>query len=378
MLSATKSQRFSLADVLTSCLSAVRGEANALELGGVKRAVVVLADGLGAHALKASAGHARTLAPMLSKATTASVGFPTTTASSLASLTTGTHPGEHGLVGYRVLDVERDRVFNQLTEWDGPIDPAVWQRCRTVFEIAGDAKIPSFCVGVERYRNTGFTQAVLRGAEFRAAGTIDQRLDEARRILDEHERALIYVYVPELDQAGHSHGWQSRAWTDRLEELDSAARGFGSSLSAEEGMVLTADHGVIDVASHHHIILDDRSGLLDGVRHLAGEPRCLQLHLEPDASEGQRRDILRRWVDSESGRSWVVSRAEAVATGWFGPQVAPEVLPRIGDILVAARKSIAYYDGRVATDSGRTMVGQHGSLTPDEVLVPLLRFGAFG
>jgi hypothetical protein len=70
----------------------------------------------------------------------------------------------------------------------------------------------------------------------------------------------------------------------------------------------------------------------------------------------------------------VGTRDEAIAAGWFGP-VDPEVLDRIGQVLVAARRPVAYY---VDTDDrGRRMVGQHGSLTPTEVTVPLLRYGAW-
>lgn len=378
MLSAPKSVRFSLADVLPSCLAAISGEANPLALPPAGKAVVLLADGLGAAAMKASAGHARTLAPLLSAGATASAGFPTTTASALASLTTGDAPGTHGLVGYTVLDPEHDRIVNQLTGWDALLDPATWQRSRTVFEQATDAGIPAFAVGVERYRNTGFTRAILRGAEYRAAVSVEERLAEARSILDSHDRALVYVYVPELDQAGHKHGWQSAIWSERLEGLDAAVRSFASTLGGREGMILTADHGVVDVAAHNHVLFGSDPGLLDGIRHVAGEPRCLQLHFEPDASASIRDNVTARWRESEAGRSWVSTRAEAISAGWFGASVHPEVEPRIGDILVAARKAIAYYDGRDERSSGRTMVGQHGSMTLDELVVPLLRFGAFG
>ncbi|MHA6668014.1 alkaline phosphatase family protein [Homoserinimonas sp. A447] len=369
--------RFSLADVLRSCLSATSGEANPLSLPPVDKAVVLLADGLGASVLRASAGHARTLAPLLNAGTTATAGFPTTTASALASLTTGDEPGVHGLIGYTVLDPEHDRIVNQLTGWDALLDPATWQRSRTIFERATDAGVPAFAVGVERYRNTGFTHAVLRGAEYRAAVSMEERLAEARRILDSHDRALVYVYVPELDQAGHKHGWQSAQWADRLEELDAAVRAFAPALGSREGLILTADHGVIDVAAHNHVLFDSDPALLDGIRHVAGEPRCLQLHFEPDASTPLRETVTSRWRESESGRSWVATRAEAISAGWFGASVHAEVEARIGDLLVAARKSIAYYDGRDERASGRTMIGQHGSMTLDEQLVPLLRFGAF-
>ena len=55
----------------------------------------------------------------------------------------------------------------------------------------------------------------------------------------------------------------------------------------------------------------------------------------------------------------------------------PDVVPRIGDILVAARKAVAYYDSRSATPKAQNMVGQHGSFSSEELGVPLLRFGAY-
>jgi hypothetical protein len=98
----------------------------------------------------------------------------------------------------------------------------------------------------------------------------------------------------------------------------------------------------------------------------------LHLYAEPGAAES----VVARWKDAESGRSWVLSRAEATAAGLFG-DVAPEVLPRIGDVLVAARSGIAYYDDRLDDKGAQRMVGQHGSLTDEERTVPLIRLGAF-
>ncbi len=377
MLPATKTHRFSLADVVPSSLKAVVGAANRLTLPPADKVVLVLADGLGATALRAAAGHARFLAPLSTPAAGIGSRFPTTTASALATLTTGEPPGIHGLVGYSVLDPAGDRVVNQLSGWDDRLDPATWQRVPTLFERAGAEGIPTFAVGTERYRDSGFTAAVLRGAQYRAGATIVDRFAEARRILDEIDRGLIYLYVPELDQAGHAHGSRSAAWTTALESFDAAVAAFAAELGAGEGMLLTADHGVLDVPETSHVLFDTAPGLVDGIRFVAGEPRALQLHFEPDASPEHRARVLDRWRETEGDRSWVVGRDEAIESGWFGPVVDDEVVPRIGDIIVAARKGIAYYDSRVLSRSGRSMVGQHGSWSPEETTVPLLRFGAF-
>ena len=165
--------------------------------------------------------------------------------------------------------------------------------------------------------------------------------------------------------------------TTLLEELDRSVRSFAPTLGRGEGMLLTADHGVLDVPHNSQVLFDSEPRLIDGIRFIAGEPRALQLHFEPDASSELRATVLASWREIEGSRSWIVSRAEAIESGWFGSSVDSEVIPRIGDIIIAARKSIAYYDSRVVTNTGRNMVGQHGSWSSDELAIPLLRFGAF-
>jgi len=348
-----------------------------LSLPPVTRAVVVLVDGLGATALRARAGHARTLVGALGKSAVIESGFPTTTASALATLATGVLPGEHGLVGYSVLDAANDRVVNQLSGWDAKLDPRAWQDVPTLFERASALGYSAAVIAPGRYKDSGFSMAVLRGAEFIAGSTIGERFEKAAEWLRAPgPNGIAYVYVPELDQTGHAAGWESPAWTTWLEQLDSELRTLIGALGPKHGLLVTADHGVVDVPTHAHVLIDELDGLLDGIRFVAGEPRCLQLHFEPDLSPADRAKLVEAWRDSEGERAWVVTRAEAIDAGWFGV-VRPEIEPRIGDILVAARKNIAYYDGRAKNQSGRKMIGQHGSWSPAELQVPLLRFGAF-
>lgn len=377
MLPAAPGSVSSLAEVLRSSLQAVSGEPNPLALPAVDRAVVFIVDGLGVAALRERAGHARTLAGALTKSSVAFAGFPTTTAAGLATLTTGTHPGQHGMVGYTVLDPAHDRVVQLLTGWDDRLDPDRWQRSPTLFEHAERSGIPAFAIGIERFRDSGLTRAILRGARFLAGETPAERVARARAVLDEQERAIIYVYAAEADFAAHQHGRDSARWTRALESIDAAVAELAGGLRGGEGMLVTADHGGLDVPATGHVHIDREPTLLQGIAHVAGEPRALQLHLDPEASPAQRERILDRWRAAESDRAWVASREEAIAAGWFGPAVDAEVAPRIGDIIVAARKRIAYYDARTADPQALAMIGQHGSLTEEETRVPLLRFGAF-
>ena len=369
MLPAAKTHRFSLADVLPNCFDAVQGRRGRLGLASVTHAVVLVADGLGFEALSARRGHARTLASRLHLDAAIGAGFPTTTSAALASLTTGEPPGRHGMVGYTVFDPAHDRVVNQLSGWDDDLDPASWQRMPTWFERGRGLGVASVAIGNSRFRDSGFTAAVLRGAEYLAGDTMDDRVDRTLEVLGRPGPSVIYLYFSELDVIAHQTGSESGEWTRALEALDAAIARLVSRLGPSHGLLVTADHGIVDVPADAHVLAGP--ALLEGVRHVAGEPRCLQLHLEPGASA---EEVAERWRASEGARAWIGTRDEAIAAGWFGA-VDPEVRPRIGDVLVAARRRFAYYAD--SDDRGRRMVGQHGSLTPSETAIPLLRFGAW-
>ncbi|HEU0182374.1 MAG TPA: nucleotide pyrophosphatase/phosphodiesterase family protein [Agromyces mariniharenae] len=366
-----------LAGVLASSLASLQGVQNGFELPAASGAVIVLVDGLGASNLQARAGHARFLSSRMTRRDVIRTVLPSTTAAALASFTTGRMPGEHGLVGYRVLDAAHDRLVNQLNGWDAGMVPETWQRSETLFESAAADGVPTFAIGAARYADSGYTRAVLRGAEFRAAASVPDRFALAQSVLEQHSGALVYLYVPELDQAAHAHGWESDRWLGLLEQLDAEVAAFERRMPRGTGLLVTADHGVVDVPAHRHVFVDARPDLLAGIRHVGGEPRFLSLYAEPELDEAARARLVEGWRAAEGHRAWVLGREEAIESGLYGPTVDAEVLSRIGDVLIAARSGIAYYDRREPNRQAELMVGQHGSLTDEETRVPLIRAGAY-
>jgi hypothetical protein len=265
-----------------------------------------------------------------------------------------------------------DVVSNQLKGWetDG-LDPVAWQRAEPIMQRRSAVGSPSFVVSRNRYRGTGFTLATMRGADFIGVDDLRERALTAAALADQHPGALVYLYAPELDTIGHRHGWQSDHWAAGLESVDAAVRALAGALRPGVGAVVTADHGMVDVHRHRQVLLRVGDPLLGGVRLIGGEPRMLHLYAEDGAAV----DLRDAWGEAESARSWVMSRDEAIEAGLFG-RVAGAVRPRIGDVIVAARAGIAYYDDRVADKAAQRMIGQHGSLTDEERAIPLIRFGA--
>ncbi|ROR93674.1 type I phosphodiesterase/nucleotide pyrophosphatase [Salana multivorans] len=345
-----------------------------LALPSADRAVVVLVDGLGARQLAARSGHAPTLRGLLNEGErVGSAGYPTTTAASLASFGTGRTPGETGLLGYSVRDPRQGprggTELIGLVQWanaagvPGP-EPALWQPHPTVFELLGRAGIATTTLGKARFAGSGLTRAALRGSAFVAADTLDRAVEEARRAL--RSPGLVYLYWGGLDSVGHHEGWGSAAWGDELEALDAAVTTLLRRLPAGTPLVLTADHGMVDVTER--IDVAHSPALREGVALVAGEPRALHLHL--DRAEDVA-DVTARWSDLLGDAAWVLPGEEAIAGGLFG-LVEPRNAGLVGDVVVAARGTVAVQDSRTQTPASLTLVGMHGSLTPDEVEIPLL------
>ncbi|MHA7245528.1 alkaline phosphatase family protein [Arthrobacter tecti] len=364
--------RGTIGEVFTSSAAALGlpGFVNALDLPVARRVCVVLVDGLGAALLRQRSGHAPFLRGFLDSARKIGSVFPSTTAAALASLGTGLPPGQHGLVGYDVLDPAQGKVVNMLGGWDANVEPARWQPHSTVFErIAADVPVTS--VGLPRFDNSGLTRAALRGSTYVAGSTPQARVEAVCSALAASEQALVYLYLNDLDKTGHRSGSASPEWGERLEDLDRSMRSLAAKLPPHTLFLLTADHGMVDVERRSRIDYSAERRLTDGVAHTAGEPRMVHLYTDPDLTRSGRESLLQSWREAHGSRAWVLTRAEAISAGLFG-SVGPGVEARIGDVLVAAREPVAFYDTRRVPASALEVVGQHGSITRAEREVPLL------
>jgi hypothetical protein len=178
---------------------------------------------------------------------------------------------------------------------------------------------------------------------------------------------LVYLYWGDLDKVGHVHGSDSWEWGNELETIDRELGRLVGSVPADTSVTVTSDHGMVDAPHALRIDVAHDAELDAGVRHIGGEPRALQLYCEPGAVA----DVLGTWRERVEERAWIRSREEAVAEGWFG-RVHPRNLPRIGDVIVAMCDNFAIVDSRRLRPELLALLGLHGSLTEDELTVPLL------
>jgi hypothetical protein len=177
---------------------------------------------------------------------------------------------------------------------------------------------------------------------------------------------MVFGYHPELDHAGHVHGVGSEEWLDAARRVERLIARLAALLPSDAALLVTADHGQFNVPVETRFDLDRDPRLRDGVVLVAGEPRVRYLHTVPGAAA----DVQATWTGVVGDAAWVMSRAEAVATGWYG-EVAPEHLDRLGDVIVVCRDDSAIMASVIEPRESR-LVAMHGSVTAVEMEIPLI------
>lgn len=277
------------------------------------------------------------------------------------------------MVGLDILDPARDIMFNELA-WDPEVDPYTWQPVPTIFERAEQAGVEVVRIGPGYFDGSGLTEATLRGGRFVAAEALADRVDAAvsaiegsRRLRGSSAGCLVYLYWGEVDKVGHVHGCDSWEWGESVSVVDAGIRDLMRRVGPRTLVVVTADHGMVDVPMADRVDVAAEPDLAAGIRHVGGEPRALHLYCRPGATG----DVLAIWRERLVGRMRALSREEVVATGWLGP-VAEFVLPRIGDVVAVAEDRFAVVDSRTSRPELLQLIGLHGARTPEETWIPLL------
>ena len=292
-------------------------------------------------------------------------GVPSTTATSLSSLGTALPPGAHGLVGFTSRIPGTDRLLNALA-WDKQVDPKEWQPHATAFTGLRLNGASVTVINKREFRGSGLTVAAHRGRRLRGRRPGRGAARGGRRGVGERP-SLTYLYDGDLDWTGHRYGVASAQWLQQLVMVDAEAEQLRESLPPDVRLLVIADHGMVDSPT---LVTRRRRppswSCATACSLMGGEARFRHLYCRNGAID----DVAATWRSVLGDRADVLTREEAIGRGWFGP-VEPLVLPRLGDVVVACRGDHAVVS-TVDFAYESTLIGLHGSLTADEMLIPLL------
>lgn len=336
--------------------------ADSFDLPSAPRYVVLVIDGLGLHLLREHAD----AAPFLSSLPGVDnlvCGVPSTTATSLTSLSTGLTVGRHGLAGYTCRVPDTGQRINLLV-WDQPVDPNQWQPHPSVLATVAQSGRLAGVVNDAKFVDSGLTRCTHRDVPYHGIKSSWERLDVVLDVVESAPAGLVYTYESRLDHTGHAAGSTSAEWRDMLRTIDAEARQLREELPPDAVLVVTADHGMVDLPVEDRFDLDAVPRLRSGVDLVAGEARLRHLYVQPGATD----DVVRRWRDVVAERAIVAPREELGE--WFGP-INPQVRGRIGDVVVASVGDFAVFS---SADFPQEFMlrGFHGSVSEAELSIPLL------
>jgi len=344
------------------------------KLRNARSVILIVVDGLGYEHLCSCDGAPAMRRHLKQKMTTV---FPPTTATAVTTFLTGLAPQQHGLTGWFVHFGELGSVIRVLpftTRLGSIALESVGVRASELFghtAVFDRLDRATYSVSPARIAHSAFNRSHSGGARVKPYETLEEFFVTIETIAKAEGRArFVYAYWPELDHLAHLEGVGSQVVTSHLAELDA---GFAGLLEAIEGtdsvVMLTADHGFVDIAPDRLLNLADHPELSELLSlPLCGEPRTAYCYVSP----GRSADFL-AYVERELGHCAVcVPSQELIAGGYFGPGAAhPRLIDRVGHYTLLMREGYAIQDA-LPGEERFAPVGLHGGGTSAELHVPLV------
>lgn len=358
-------------------------------LGEAQRVVMVLMDALALHRLQRwiSDGSAPVwgnlarqgiLAPLTSIT-------PSTTSSALTTLWTGRSPYEHGIMGYEMWMKEYGMIVNMIQHSPATFNGSTGSLTKAGFSPKNYLPFPNlaqhlgtFNVETHAFQHftisrSGLTQLLMDGADMHSFGSAADLWIGVRQLLEarRHRKLYTWVYWGDVDHLSHLHGPDSER---PAAEFASFSQAFETlfldkldpALRKDTVVILLADHGMISTPQDPHFELANHGGL-ERRLHMApsGENRLMYLYARPGQIEAVREYIDRSWMKQFK----IMDAVYAAESGLFGSgERHPRLGERMGDLVVFPGQNMYLW----WAPKENILLGRHGGLHPEEMLVPFL------
>ncbi len=343
-------------------------------IGPADHVVVIMVDGLGLNVVDADHGADFLAAHVSAELTTV---FPSSTPTVLTSYATGLWPSSHGVPSWHLYLDEIDDIatiihFNRRGDdkdlgslgitpeqaYPAPSTAArmAWSTFGVVPEEIADSPYSSYCRGHSpRYGYKGLEDA---------AGAVLKRLGESSG------PTFTYLYIPHVDAASHEYGIGHDVTKQAIAAVDGLLSQIAALLPPNAAIVVSADHGLLDMdAAAHEIEPDD-----DLVDYLEQEPWGTAPSVMLQVREDRAAEFEARFRARFGEHFYLLPADEVLELELLGPgPVSPVTKRRMGNYLAVSTGAPAIYYKYPRTDQDdRQKVADHGGLTPAEMMVPLI------
>jgi hypothetical protein len=303
--------------------------------------------------------------------------FPSTTGCALPSLASAHWPARHGAPGWWAYLEERDLSIVTLPFQErsskkslrdfGISTSEIWALPPWLQKYRGDAK----CVMPAGIVNSAFSQC-FRGLTYEVGyQTIAEAMDIVlSRNKQLSGRSYTYLYLPHFDSDSHSHGVGSQKTHQTLLVINDELERLAAGLNGRARLLISADHGLLDVPESGHLMLLEGDPLLALIKAPpSGEPRAPIFHIHA----GQETKFKEMFEQRFGSAFVLLSAKEVAARGLLGPEPLSPIAKRsFGDFIGIAMQPASIEYQLAAEPSKPEHVGQHGGLAPEEMRIPLI------
>lgn len=352
-----------------------------------RRVVLVILDALGWNQLHSWVDELPPLQRVYerSRVTPLTVTFPSTTTVALTAIYTGLTPVEHTITGHNVFLREVGAVMDVLrfSPMGDPRREVYAERgvdvhelfpMYTLFEPFKKEQLKALSITRGIFTNTALGWLHHVGADVTGYLTGSDMFVHLRSALRNDQRdGVTVVYWDVVDMLSHEYGPFSPEVRSAVDQFFySLEREVLSALTpaerAETLLLMTADHGQCDAYPHEALCL-------------AEEPRLQELLMLPPTGQSRAAYLTANQGEAEQlgaelsrfdDRFWSRSGPQALQAGLFGPpEHASRIRHRVGDYLAIGKGGAQLLGAEVRRDH-LSVKGRHGSLTENEMIVPLI------
>ena len=355
---------------------------------GVDQVVAVLVDAVALHRFRDwLTGRAQIIQPLVDEGFLGAITsvVPSTTSAATTSLWTGRSPAEHGILGYEIFLKEFGMVANMINHspaaFDGSagllysagLDPANFLPVPTLGSHLSKAEIESHAFLHYSISGSGLSQMHYRDVDLHTFSGISDLWIGVRRLVNQpvSKKRFVWVYYSGVDGLSHRHGPDSeQVQADFASFSSSMMEDFVRQVTPEIGaktlLMLFADHGQITTNKNPELDLRNHPEFTRRLHILpTGENRLPFLYIRPGQTEAVKEYIQQTWP----GAFTTVPSEDALKAGLFGPGIpAPSSPDRLGDLTVFTHGDAYMW----WAEKENPLLGRHGGLSPEEMLVPLL------
>ncbi len=318
--------------------------------------------------------------------------FPSTTPAALTALHTGLQPQQHGLPEWTVYFEEFDSIIETLPfkHWGTPVADALIEdggngemlyEGETAYSKLKAAGVNCINFVSQHYSHSVYSQSVQEGSEIIAFESGEDLMAKLAGVVNRDEQpAYIVVYWGYIDSAAHHFGPDSPEHIEAMGYFSDVFQEFFiPNLDQKQidncYLLMTADHGHVNIRREDIINLNKYPMIQEGFMKSAagkrilptGSPHDVFLFIEPE----KRWDLYNFLKRELKGKAEVITTQEAFQRELFGTDmISPKFVRRIGDILILPYPgSHIWYE--FLPDEPFSMLGIHGGLSEEEMIVPL-------